>query len=471
MIKITEMIQVFKLLIIYFLTLLFLGSSFADDVYQADKNILIISAVDVGDTTFTDVSVQLQDVVSIGTSSIPNTNDIYNSATNQLTIQSVTVGSSVYKNVVVTLGKVLGVGGSQAKYQAKKLSLSSYKNSKELVFFSNDFPKDSFGYNPLGADAQAFFYYRNGNSGLVTAQNTYNTQTQKPDTATQNIITFWVRSKTGWTKSPVLVNYKAPTCIHSRKILASDFNNDGIIDFAIMCHGYDASPFPGEMSTILLSQPDGSYNHELISADVGFWHTGASEDFNGDGFPDIAMSNATQNQSSANAIAVYLNDGKGKFTKSNQFNIPLSVNTQIFHLELVDIDGDGKFDVVAGGHEWNSSTRIHLNNGINKFDTVQQITIPSLPSAGVITDFVYSKANNSIYISRTGDGQNNGTVLYEGLWLQQFDISKKVSTSVISNAIWTDSRYGYPRKWLPWIKEDSGYIKSNWGEAIKVKIE
>ena len=454
-----------------FLTSFIISSAIADDVYQADKNILIISAVDVGDITYTDVNVQVQDVVSIGTNSIPNTNDIYNSSNNQLTIQSVTVGSSVYKNVVVTLGKIIGVGGSQAKYQAKKLSLSSYKNSKELDFYSNDFPKDSFGYNPLGADAQAFFYFRNGNLGLVTAQNTYSIQTQTPDTATKNIITFWVRSKNGWTKSPVLVNYKVPTCIHSRKILASDFNGDGSMDFAIMCHGYDASPFTGEMSTILLSQPDGSYNHEMISADVGFWHTGASEDFNGDGYSDIAMSNATQNQSSTNAISVYLNDGKGKFTKSNQFNIPLAINTQIFHLELVDIDGDDKFDIIAGGHEWNTLTRIHLNNGNNKFDTTQKITIPSLPSAGVITDFVFSKTNNSIYICRTGDGQNNGTVFYEGLWLQKYDITRKVSGTLISNVGWTDSRVGYPKKWLPWIKEDAGYIKSNWGEAIKVKIE
>ena len=73
----------------------------ADDVYQADKNILVISAVDVGDTTFTDVSVQVQDIVSIGTNSIPNTNDVYNSANNQLTIQSVAVGVTIYKNVVV----------------------------------------------------------------------------------------------------------------------------------------------------------------------------------------------------------------------------------------------------------------------------------------------------------------------------------------------------------------------------------
>ena len=149
-----------------FLTSFIISSAIADDVYQADKNILIISAVDVGDITYTDVNVQVQDVVSIGTNSIPNTNDIYNSSNNQLTIQSVTVGSSVYKNVVVTLGKIIGVGGSQAKYQAKKLSLSSYKNSKELDFYSNDFPKDSFGYNPLGADAQAFFYFKSGNQKL-----------------------------------------------------------------------------------------------------------------------------------------------------------------------------------------------------------------------------------------------------------------------------------------------------------------
>ena len=44
----------------------------ADDVYQADKNILVISAVDVGDTTFTDVSVQVQDIVSIGMKWTPN---------------------------------------------------------------------------------------------------------------------------------------------------------------------------------------------------------------------------------------------------------------------------------------------------------------------------------------------------------------------------------------------------------------
>jgi hypothetical protein len=471
MIKISEMIQVFKLLIIYFLTLLFFGSSFADDVYQADKNILIISAVDVGDTTFTDVSVQVQDVVTIGTSSIPNTNDIYNSATNQLTIQSVTVGSSVYKNVVVTLGKVLGVGGSQAKYQAKKLSLSSYKNSKELDFFSNDFPKDSYGYNPLLSQAFSFFYFKNGSQGLLTGDNTYSLTTQTPATASKSILTFWKKDKLIWTKSNIQINYKTPSCIQPRKILSADFNNDGLIDFAIMCHGWDAMPFPGEKSTILLSQVDGSYNHELITEDIGFWHGGASEDFNGDGYPDIAMYDSMQIQSNSFGVFVYINDGFGKFKKDNQFLIPLPPYTQVFNIELLDLNGDGKFDVLFGGHENNMPTKILLNNGTSKFNTAQEIVIPKVLGGGILTDFVYSKSNDSIYICRTGDGQNNGTVAFEGLWLQKYNLTTKLSSTLISNANWTDSRFGYPHKDLAWIKEDGGFIKSNWGEAIKVKIE
>jgi FG-GAP-like repeat len=469
MIKITEMIQVFKLLIIYFLTLLFLGSSFADDVYQADKNILIISAVDVGDTTFTDVSVQVQDVVSIGTSSTPNTNDIYNSATNQLTIQSVTVRSSVYKNVVVTVGKVIAVGGSQAKYQAKKLSLSSYKNSKELDFFSTDFPKDPYGYNFLNATAYTFFKYPDGSQGILNSELKYNVNTETITTATRTVLTFWKKIKTNWIKSPIQINYKVPTCIHSRKILVSDFNNDGSVDFAIMCHGWDASPFPGELAAILLSQPDGSYNHEALSTDVGFWHGGASEDFNGDGFPDIALTHTIQSPSTKYGFTVYINDGKGKFTKSNEYIIPNF--TKAFHIELVDVNSDGKFDVLAGGHDWEESSKIMINPGNNNFENAQQITIPAIKGAGVLTDFVYSKTNNSIYICRTGDGQNNGTVFYEGLWLQKYDLTTKASTTLLSNSGWIDNRFPFPHKWLAWMKEDSGFIKSNWGEAIKIKIE
>jgi len=441
----------------------------ADDVYQADKNILVISAVDVGDTTFTDVSVQVQDIVSIGTNSIPNTNDVYNSANNQLTIQSVAVGVTIYKNVVVTVGKVIGVGGSQPKYQSKKLSSSSYKNSKELDFFSTDFPKDPYGYNALAATAFVFFRYPDGSQGILNSELKYNVNTETITTATRTVLTFWKKVKTNWVKSPIQINYRIPTCIHSRKILVSDFNNDGNVDFAIMCHGWDAAPFPGELATILLSQPDGSYNHEAISSDIGFWHGGASEDFNNDGFPDIVMTHTIQSPTTKYGFTVYLNDGKGNFTKTSNYIIPYF--TKAFHIELVDVNGDGKFDVLAGGHDWEEQSKIMINPGNNNFENAQQINIPAILGAGVITDFVYSKTNNSLYICRTGDGQNNGTVFYEGLWLQKYDMSTKTSSSLLANSAWIDNRFNYPHKWLAWIKEDAGFIKSNWGEAIKVKIE
>jgi hypothetical protein len=138
---------------------------------------------------------------------------------------------------------------------------------------------------------------------------------------------------------------------------------------------------------------------------------------------------------------------------------------------LVDINGDGKFDVVAGSHEWQDRTQIVINPGNNKFANAQTITIPSVPGAGTIVDFVFTPSNNSVYILRTGDGQSNGTTFYEGLWLQKFSIDTRISTIVFANQSWTDSRYQYPRKWLRWIDEEGGFIVSNWGNEFSVKVD
>lgn len=36
---------------------------------------------------------------------------------------------------------------------------------------------------------------------------------------------------------------------------------------------------------------------------------------------------------------------------------------------------------------------------------------------------------------------------------------------------WTDRRFGPRHKWLRWVVEQDGYIVSNWGDALKVKID
>jgi hypothetical protein len=343
---------------------------------------------------------------------------------------------------------------------ASSISVSSYFNSKENSFFSNDFPKDLYGVNPLNVDSYAFFKYADGAQGLITERNLYNTQTETPSTAARGQIVFYKKINNQWQVNPVTVTETVQPCIHARKVMVADFNNDGIADFAIACHGWDATPFPGEQSTILLSQ-GANYVLSNITSRADFYHGGSANDFNNDGYADIALTTAA-------GIKIFLNDKTGKFVESGDYTVPQSKHP--FQIELVDMSGDGKFDIITGGHEWDDSTRIIINPGDNKFANGRTIIVPAIPGAGVIVDFVYVKSNNSVYILRTGDGQNNGTVFYEGLWLQKFSLDSNISTIIYANQSWTDSRYQYPSKWLRWIDEESGYIVSNWGSAIRFLI-
>ena len=361
--------------------------------------------------------------------------------------------------------------------RARALSTQSYLNSKNLDFFSEDYPRDRHGVEPLNADAVAFFRYPDGTQGLVASVNQYwQNGTMMPlNSALPGRIVFYRKipsntppragltgaSSSSWQVHAVTVQQQVQPCIHARKILVADFNGDSVPDFAIMCHGWDAPPYPGERSTILLSQGDG-YTLTHLTNQIDFYHGGSSADFNGDGIPDVAMTTMT-------GIRVFINNGQGTFTASTTYTIP--VFRRAFHVELVDLNGDGHFDIVAGSHEWEDATRIVINPGNNQFNNARVVTVPTVPGAGVIVDFVHTPSTNSLYILRTGDGKSNGTVFYQGLWLQKYSLTTGLSTILLADPNWTDPRFGYPSRWLRWIDEENGYIVSQWGNAIRVKVD
>jgi hypothetical protein len=65
------------------------------------------------------------------------------------------------------------VPGSFTVNRVHALSTQSHLNAKNLDFFSEDFPRDHGGVNPLNVDAVAFFRYPDGTQGLVASINQY----------------------------------------------------------------------------------------------------------------------------------------------------------------------------------------------------------------------------------------------------------------------------------------------------------
>jgi len=332
----------------------------------------------------------------------------------------------------------------------------SYENRHQADLYSDTIP--------LRGNARAFFKYPDGSLGYVVSTLESWPGNATPETAKPSRIVFYKKVNGQWVDNNSTQFDSAnsvPGCLHPRKAIAADYNQDGKLDFAIACHGWDAPPFAGERSRVLLSQPSGQYRLDYLSDVVEFQHGGSSADINGDGYPDLIMTKQ-------NGVDVFINDRTGHFTKSTALTIPQQ--RKAYHVELLDLNGDGKFDMVAGSHEWEDATRIFLNTGNNNFGTALSITVPPVPGAGVITDFLYVKSVNALYVIRTGDGQSNGTTVYQGLWVQKFTLDTRVSTVVYANAAWTDPVLTWS-KWIDWAIEKNGNVQSDFGSLFQITIQ
>ena len=129
-------------------------------------------------------------------------------------------------------------------------------------------------------------------------------------------------------------------CVHPSQIIPDYLNEDAFLDFVIPCHGYDAPPFPGEHSIVLLSDGPNNYNLTQLTDQPGFYHDGATSDFNGDGKIDILLVDAK-----ADKLRVLINKGYGKFQLSNKY-FPKSSSWQgAYTTEILDVNDDGFFDI------------------------------------------------------------------------------------------------------------------------------
>ena len=184
------------------------------------------------------------------------------------------------------------------------------------------------------------------------------------------------------------------------RMCKGDVNKDGLEDFYI-CGAKD------QAGALYIQNRDGSFkksNEALLEKDKGSEDTdGLFFDADGDGDKDLFVCSGG-NEFSTNSTdlisRLYINDGRGNFTKSPQ----LLPSAQIFEsascVTAADYDGDGDLDLFVGvrlqpfKYGYPCKGYILNNNGKGIFSDVTEQVCPVLKTAGMITDakwFDYDK--------------------------------------------------------------------------------
>jgi hypothetical protein len=158
-------------------------------------------------------------------------------------------------------------------------------------------------------------------------------------------------------------------------MIATDVNHDGKLDLAI-------ANTANNKVTIVLGNGNGGFG-AANSFDGGsqLKAIGAA-DFNGDGHPDIAVTNYSDANTPA-FVAILLGDGAGSFGAPTKFSVP----TGPFSIAVADFNGDGRFDVATANVQQNSSNiAVLLGDGAGNLGAPTNFNTGTTPSAVVARD-------------------------------------------------------------------------------------
>jgi hypothetical protein len=152
----------------------------------------------------------------------------------------------------------------------------------------------------------------------------------------------------------------------TQRIKLIDLNLDGRLDAVIACDdelaryylNQGANPWFGDIS-----------ENTLNDSDARHWSL-ATADVNGDGFPDVCLGTVASGKGSGKGITCYLNRASDNPEDSPFGGVvptPISGALDVRDLQLLDLNGDGWNDLIAGVYSAGGEGRVFLNSQSHPF--------------------------------------------------------------------------------------------------------
>lgn len=185
-------------------------------------------------------------------------------------------------------------------------------------------------------------------------------------------------------------------------IEVADVNKDGLEDFFIGgAKGMPSQIFIQKANGTFNPKPEPALSNDSISEDVAAIFFDADNDADNDGDKDLYVGSGGYEFNENDAAfqdRLYLNDGKGDFTK-NENALPKMLTSKGC-VKAADIDGDGDMDLFVGGRvvpgKYPISPRsyILMNDGKGNFADATVNTCAALQQPGMVTDALWTDLNN-----------------------------------------------------------------------------
>jgi len=195
-----------------------------------------------------------------------------------------------------------------------------------------------------------------------------------------------------------------------------DFNGDGRPDLAVTNGANTTSgAVPGNLA-VLLGNGDGTFQ-AARTIDVGITPAFvAVRDVNGDGRPDLAVANFRSND-----VSVLLGNGDGTFQAPRNFD----TGTGPLSIAVGDVNSDGQADLAVANFDFNirgpNTVSVLLGNGDGTFQAAQAFSVGTNPASVAVGDFNgdvrqdlavgnFNSDNVSVLINNTALAPNSLTV-------------------------------------------------------------